>query len=337
VSQRRMVGDLNQALLDLADADERLYFLGEDIGDPYGGAFKVTRGLSTRHPDRVLSTPISEGAIVGVAGGLALRGNRVIVEVMFGDFIGLCFDSILNFVSKSVTMYGQRLDMPVVVRCPVGGRRGYGPTHSQNLQKHLVGIPNLTLFEMSPFHDNRAVFETMLALREPCVFFEEKSLYTEPPYTGGRVDDLLRYDYLDPQLVWARTFVDGIEHPDCVLIAPGGLTGRALAAMRAALLTHEVVSQLLTPSRLYPLDMASVLPLVYDAGVVCVAEDGVDGGTWGREIAGLLYERAWGRLRAPIRLVHPERAVIPAARHLEDAFSVTKQMIHDALVECVRG
>jgi len=337
MSPARMSGDLNQALLDIADADERLYFLGEDIADPYGGAFKVSRGLSTRHPGRVLSTPISEGAIVGVAGGLALRGNRVVLEIMFGDFIGLCFDPLFNFVSKSVSMYGQHIEMPIVVRCPVGGQRGYGPTHSQNPQKHLVGIPHLSLFEMSPFHDNRSAFETMLALREPCVFFEDKGLYAHTRYSGGRIDDVLRYDYVDPGRNWARTFIDGLSGPDCVLIAPGGLTARAVAAMRAAMLEREVVSQLLTPARLYPLDVEPVLPLVRDAGTVCVAEDGVAGGNWGREIAGLLYESAWGHLRGPVRLIHPACGVIPAARHLETEFSVTAETIRDALVRSVRA
>src|SRR5262249_31058390 len=152
-------------------------------------------------PDRVLSTPISEGAIVGVASGLALRGNRVIAEVMFGDFVGLCFDQLVNFATKSVTMYGTRLAVPLVVRCPVGGGRGYGPTHSQNLAKHFVGVPNLSLFELSPFHDNRSVFDRMLALGEPCMFFEDKGLYAERMHTAGVVDDIFRYEFVGSHAV----------------------------------------------------------------------------------------------------------------------------------------
>jgi pyruvate/2-oxoglutarate/acetoin dehydrogenase E1 component len=332
VSAQRVVHNLNAALHGLADADERLYMLGEDIGDPYGGAFKVTQGLSTRHPDRVLSTPISEGAIVGVAAGLALCGNPVIAEIMFGDFIGLCFDQLVNFASKSVTMYGQRVDLPLVVRCPVGGQRGYGPTHSQNLQKHLMGVPSLSLFEMTPFHDNRMVFERMLALGEPCVYFEDKVLYTTPMLETAAIDDLFSRDFLGPAQDCARVLAAEQAPPDCIVIAPGGLVPRALPAMRSALLEHDVLCHLVVPSRLYPVDVDPFLPLVRAAGRACVLEDGVAGGTWGREVAGLLYERAWGDLRAPVRLVHPECAVIPAARHLEEEFTVTSHRIHDALI-----
>lgn len=329
---RRVVSDLNSALLELADSDEQLYLLGEDINDPYGGAFKVTRGLSTRHADRVLSTPISEAAIVGVASGLALRGNRVIVEIMFGDFAGLCFDQLVNFTAKSVTMYGQRVEMPVVVRCPVGGQRGYGPTHSQNLQKHFIGVPNLRLFEMTPFHSNRAVLGRMLALGEPCLFFEDKGLYPSPMYEDGRIDDLFSYDFLDARGNCARVVAGEPTRPDCLIIAPGGFVPRVLPAMRRALLEQDLLSHLTVPSQLYPVDTRPLLTQALEADRICVLEDGVAGGTWGREVAGLLHEQAWGRLRAPIRLIHPECGVIPAARHLEDEFAVTTAKIYDALI-----
>src|SRR3954447_13535215 len=133
-SQPRIVEELNTALHRVM-ADTGAYLLGEDIADPYGGAFRATQGLSTAFPQRVLSTPISENAIFGVAAGLALSGETVIVEVMFGDFLALAFDQILNFITKSVSMYGRHTPMRVVVRCPVGGGRGYGPTHSQSMQK----------------------------------------------------------------------------------------------------------------------------------------------------------------------------------------------------------
>lgn len=329
MTAQRVVANLNCALLELADADDHLFMLGEDISDPYGGAFKVTKGLSTRQPGRVLNTPISESAIVGVASGLALRGNRVIVEIMFGDFLGLCFDQLVNFAAKSVTMYGQRVNVPIVIRCPVGGQRGYGPTHSQNLQKHFIGVPNLSLFEMSPFHQNREVLDRMLELREPCVFFEDKGLYGAPMYSDGIVDDLFGYDFLDRDRNYARAFPGDLVNPSCVVIAPGGLVPRALKAMRTVLLQQDVLCQLIVPSKLYPVDVAPILPLVAAAGRVCVLEDGVAGGTWGREVAGLLYEHAWNQLRAPVRVVSPDCAVIPAARHLEDQFAVTSARIHD--------
>ena len=106
--------------------DDSVFVLGEDILDPYGGAFKVTKGLSTVFPDRVLTTPISEAAITGFSTGLAIRGYKPILEIMFGDFITLCTDQIINGASKFKWMYGDKFSVPLVIRTPMGGRRGYG-------------------------------------------------------------------------------------------------------------------------------------------------------------------------------------------------------------------
>lgn len=122
--RQRVAENLNSALHHLLGAHPGTYLIGEDVADPYGGAFKVTRGLSDRFPDRVLSSPLSEGGIAGVGAGLALAGNRSVVEMMFSDFAALAFDPLLNFAAKSVSMYGRRVPMSMVVRCPTGGNRG---------------------------------------------------------------------------------------------------------------------------------------------------------------------------------------------------------------------
>ena len=127
----RAMGDALRAVL---NEDDRVILLGEDLVDPYGGAFKVTRGLSTEFPGRVRSTPISEGGIIGLSAGLALSGYRPIAEIMFGDFITLCFDQIVNHIAKYEAMYNGKATCPVIIRTPSGGGRGYGPTHSQSLR-----------------------------------------------------------------------------------------------------------------------------------------------------------------------------------------------------------
>src|SRR2546423_2530616 len=129
---------LNQALAHLLRTDERTYLVGEDIVDPYGGAFRVTAGLSTEFPDRVWRSPVSEAALLAMANGMALAGLVPIVEVMFGDFIGLAFDQIVNHAAKFARLYGQGVDCTLVLRVPVGAGRGYGATHSQCLEKHLL-------------------------------------------------------------------------------------------------------------------------------------------------------------------------------------------------------
>lgn len=330
----RVVENLNLALHGVLADDPAVHLLGEDVLDPYGGAFKVTKGLSSRFPDRVLTTPLSEGGIVGVAAGLALAGDKAIVEMMFADFAALAFDQIVNFLSKSVSMYGRPVPMPVVVRCPHGGRRGYGPTHSQSPHKHFLGVPGLALYEITPFHDNRGLLDALLARGEPAMLFEDKVLYTRQMYENGTVDELVRYDSIGPGI--ARAFIDDPDTPGPVLIAPGGLAHRAIAAMRALLVEDELSTVLLVPTRLYPLDVEPMLETLRDATAIVVAEDGTAGGTWGAEVAAQVHARLWGELRRPVRLVHAPASVIPTAPHLEREVLVQDATIRRAVLEALR-
>ncbi|MGH3380457.1 MAG: alpha-ketoacid dehydrogenase subunit beta [Actinoallomurus sp.] len=331
----RVAENLNRALRTAFDADPGLYLLGEDVLDPYGGAFKVTKGLSGRYPDRVITTPISEGALVGVANGLALCGHRAIVEIMFSDFVTLAFDQIVNFAAKSVSMYGRPVPMPVVVRCPTGGQRGYGPTHSQSLQKHFIGVPNLSVHEISPFHDNTALLAGLLDRGEPAVLFEDKVLYGQPMYGDGVVDDLIGFDLPHGALGAARAGIKDLDHHDCVIIATGGVARRALTAARSLFIEDEISCEVLVPTRLYPFDVEPLLPLLDKADLVCVVEDSTAGGTWGSEIAGDIYSGLWGRLRHPVLLCSAAGSIVPTAAHLERRVLPQAADIHRAIVEAL--
>ncbi len=326
----RVAENLNAALHGLMRRTPDLYLLGEDVADPYGGAFKITRGLSSSFPERVLTTPISENAITGVAAGLALAGDGAIAEIMFGDFATLAFDQLVNFAAKSVSMYGDRVPMRMVVRCPVGGGRGYGPTHSQSLQKHFLGVPGLALYEVSPFRDNAGVFAEMLARQEPCVLFEDKVLYTRP------MDQVRAPFVLRPPdgSGTARVSLGGGSggDPDCVVIATGGTAHRALDAMRTLLLEEEIECTLLVPSRLYPFEVD--LPPTRQ---VFVVEEGTAGGTWGAEVAHVIHQRHWDRLARPVTLVHSADSVIPTAPHLEREVLVGASTIHRVIRETLSG
>ena len=153
--------------------------MGEDIRSPYGGAFKATRRLSDSFPDRVINTPISEAGIVGVANGLALGGRRPVVEIMFGDFLGLCFDQILNHAAKFHGMYNRHVKNPLVIRTPMGGGRGYGPTHSQNIEKHFAGIPGVRVLVLHGRTRIEAMYQALRRCRTPVLVIENKLLYRE--------------------------------------------------------------------------------------------------------------------------------------------------------------
>jgi pyruvate/2-oxoglutarate/acetoin dehydrogenase E1 component len=335
--RERVADNLNRALHRLFEDDPRVYLLGEDVLDPYGGAFKISKQLSTKHPDRVIGTPLSESGIVGVANGLALCGDKAIVEFMFGDFITLGFDQILNFAAKSVSMYGRRLPMHLLIRCPVGGNRRYGPTHSQCLQKHFIGIPHLALFELSPFHDNETLLPRLLAHAEPTILFEDKVLYTRPMCRDGVVDDLFRVDFLDREHNYARVFIDDPDRYDCLVIAPGGLTDRVSAAARELFVQLELTCQIIVPSRLYPFDLEPLIPVLRRSKTICVVEDGPAGGTWGSEVAQRIYEALWGDLKGPVLLVSSQDSIIPTAAHLEAQVLVQSKTIYRAIREAARA
>jgi pyruvate/2-oxoglutarate/acetoin dehydrogenase E1 component len=332
----RLIDDLNGALHQLLKEDDRLYVLGEDIADPYGGAFKATRGLSTCFPDRVISTPISEQGIMGIANGLALCGNSVVVELMFSDFVALAFDQIVNFASKAVGMYGERIPVSVVIRCPSGGYRGYGPTHSQSLQKHFLGVPNVQMFEMTPYHPIEPLFRHMLEQRRPCLFFEEKTLYPAR-LEDGSTSGHMTVDYVGSSPGTARLSFGDPSESDCVLIAPGGMAGMAVRAAEQLLLRYERMVTVLVPARLYPLDIDTFAQAAQECGVACIVEQSTAGATWGAMVAEQLYARLLGVLRRPIGLLNSADSVIPTAMHLEREVLVQESWIAQTLKELTDG
>jgi len=161
----------------------------------------VTKGLSSRFPDRVISMPISEASIVGFATGTAMRGSPTIAEIMFGDFMSLTMDQLLNPASKMEWMYNGTVRVPLIVRTPMGGGRGYGPTHSQSLEKHFCGIPGLSVFAIHEYTAPSELLFRAYRLRQPCLLIENKLLY--------------------PRLVKAPDCLPKYESPDILLVSYG--------------------------------------------------------------------------------------------------------------------
>ena len=180
---------LNRALDRILAEDDRADLLGEDILDPYGGAFKVTAGLSARYPERVRSTPVSEAGIIGMSIGMALAGLHPIVEIMFADFLTLGFDQIFNHATKFPYMYNGAVSCPVVVRTPTGGGRGYGPTHSQCPEKYFLGMPGLTVVAANHHTDPYPIIKQLQNESGPSLLIEHKGLYAQPMWTGEGLEE----------------------------------------------------------------------------------------------------------------------------------------------------
>jgi pyruvate/2-oxoglutarate/acetoin dehydrogenase E1 component len=296
-------------------ADPSVVVLGEDVRDPYGGAFRVTRGLSTEFPDRVLNTPISEAGSVALGVGMALRGLKPVVEMMFGDFVALAADQLVNHAAKFAWMYNGAARVPLVVRLPVGGRRGYGPTHSQSLERLFWGVPGLRVVAPTPRHDVIALTETAIDDPNPVVFVEGKLLY--PVEVGATSED---FDVWATRAAYPTAILDNAagETPDVTVVTYGPMLPFVEEAMAELFETDEVTCQIVAPSEIAPLDVTQIGDSVVRTGRLVVAEEGPLTGGWGAEVVARVAERWGDRLAArPVRVAGRDLPV-PTSRPLED-------------------
>jgi len=323
---------LNSALHHAMQTDERVYVLGEDILDPYGGAFKVTRGLSTKFPERVLTTPISEAAIVGVASGMALRGLRPVAEIMFGDFVTLIADQVINHAAKFRWMYNDQVRVPIVVRAPMGGRRGYGPTHSQSLEKLFLGVPGLKVVAPNTLGDPGQLLEAAIADDDPVLFVEHKLLYPRPLLEQGQ-DDLADFSITQsgaPFTNYVLRFT--FSHTSHLTIATYGYNFElARAAALDLLMEHEIFAELVVFSQLNPFDLTSLFESLTRTHRLLTVEEGTLTLGWGAEIAARAAEAGIDSLR--VRRVAALDLPIANARTLEEAILPSQEMIVKAALE----
>ena len=310
----RVLTALNRCFATLMERHPEMVMLGEDILSPYGGAFKVTKGLSEAHPDRVFNTPISEAAIVGIGTGLGLTEFRPIVEIMFGDFVGLAFDQIVNHAAKFRQMYNGQASANVIVRTPMGGGRGYGPTHSQTLDHHFLGVPGLRVLALSAFVDPARLYEPLLETATgPTLVIENKLLYGS--YLAASVPRGWRLMHSTEPFPTAWLAPE-CEHVDVTLFGYGGTGELLLEASQTLFDQHDIVAQVLCVSQIYPFDVEPLLGPLAAAGRLLVVEEGQGFSGFGAELVSQLAER--GRLDGlAVRRLHPPAHCIPSSGPLE--------------------
>jgi pyruvate/2-oxoglutarate/acetoin dehydrogenase E1 component len=309
--------------------------IGEDLLDPYGGAFKVSRGLSTRFPDRVLATPISEAAIIGLGTGLSLRGMRPIVEIMFGDFLALGVDQILNHLAKFSWMYNGQVETPLVVRTAVGGHRGYGPTHSQSIEKMFLGVPQLVVVGVSLRHDPGELLRRAVEDRRPVLFLEQKILYAKrleakPPAGLVFAPHASEVGALYPTGTWRPQQTKA----DVTVVTYGAMTSIVEQAMARAFEDDELVCEYVVPSQLAPLRLAPILDSVARTGRLLVVEEGTTPWGFGAEVVAATVE-ALGAAGLRARRVGAHHLPIPNARPAEAAVLPDVDRVVDALCALV--
>jgi pyruvate/2-oxoglutarate/acetoin dehydrogenase E1 component len=316
-----VLDSLNQGLRDALTADERVLLLGEDLLDPYGGAFKVTRGLSNTFPGRVLTTPISEAGIVGVASGLALRGLRPVVEIMFGDFMALAADQVINHLAKFRYMYNDQVRVPVVIRTPMGGRRGYGPTHSQTLEKLFLGVPGLSVLAPCAVSDpGKLLCLAILETENPVLFVENKLLYLLPVQDEASLSE---FEFRpssskgegDMREAYALV-LKGAPKPTLTLAAYGYMAELARQAALQLAYEHEIFTELIVPIRLTPVNFDPILASLQSTRRLLAIEEGSFTLGWGAEMLARAAECLGPRLQAARRLAGSDHPV-PASGPLE--------------------
>ncbi len=290
-SDMRQVDLLNRFFASLLERDRSALLLGEDILAPYGGAFKVMKELSTRYPDQVRTTPISEQAITGISNGLALGGMKPYLEIMFGDFITLCLDQIINHASKFHHMYNRQVFCPIVIRTPMGGGRGYGPTHSQTLDKFLIGIDNVTVVALNLLIDPADIYEQVHAEEHPVIVIENKLDYgrkfSRPPLKNYRIEK-------SSQLFPLTRMRPLRSRPTATIVTYGAPVTMIVDTLSELILEYDILPELLVVSRIHPLDeetLRIITDSVEESGVLVVVEEGSAFAGFGSEVIATVHGR----------------------------------------------
>ena len=313
VINKRQVELLNSFFREAIVSDERTVFLGEDILSPYGGAFKVTKELSFLRPGRVFSTPISEAAITGISNGLALNGFKPFAEIMFGDFMTLAFDQIVNHASKFHHMFNKKVNCPVVIRTPMGGRRGYGPTHSQTLDKFLVGIDNIKTVALNTFLDPAIVYRSVLQQRHPVIVLENKTDYGKKIAQHNLKNFVSEYN--DDAFPTVR-IRPAVSVPTLTIVAYGGMADMVAALLDQVFLETDHKPELIVPSLISQLPLDLVAASVQLTGRLLVIEEGSAFAGVGAELIAAVVEKTDRKIRAKRISAYP--VPIPSVKSLEN-------------------
>jgi 2-oxoisovalerate dehydrogenase E1 component beta subunit len=306
------------AMLEEMERDERVFILGEDVGI-YGGAFRVTAGFLEKFGEgRVIDTPVSETAIVGAAIGASLMGMRPIAEMQFIDFIGCCFNQLVNYAAKSRFRWGG--GVPIVVRGPCGGGVHGGPFHSQNPEAFFMNVPGLKIVAPGTVADAKGLMTAAIRDPDPVIYLEHKFLYRR-----------IKEDVPDGELVVpigkARLARPG---KDVSIVTYAAMLHVALEAAEAAA-REGVDVEVLDLRTLLPLDEEAILATAAKTGKVIVLHEATRTGGPGGEIAALISERAFEYLDAPVIRMAPPDTPVPYSPPLEEYFLPNAEKVGNAI------
>jgi pyruvate dehydrogenase E1 component beta subunit len=319
---------INEALIEEMERDERVFIFGEDICVGYGGGgmFGATREILERFgEDRIIDTPLSEVAIAGAALGAALVGLRPIAEIMFGDFIAIIMDQLVNNVAKMRWVLNDEVDVPIVYRTSYGAGIGAGFHHSQSFEAWLAHVPGLKVAMPSDPADAKGMLKAAIRDNDPVMFMEHKLLYKR---LSGPVPE---EEYLIPL---GR---GEVKRPgkDVTIIATGAMVRRSLEAAEQ-LEQSKVSVEVIDPRTIQPLDEEVILQSVKKTGRAVVVHEAPVFGGFGGEIAALLADKAIDYLDGPVKRVGAVFTPIPNWIKMEEFYLPNVEKIIEAVHEVIR-
>jgi pyruvate dehydrogenase E1 component beta subunit len=298
-------GAIIEALAEEMRRDPNVVLIGEDIGKA-GGVFKQTQGLFAEFgASRVIDTPISESGAFGMAVGAAMSGLRPVFEIMFGDFITLTLDQLINQASKISYMSGGAMSVPLVLRTTMGTGANLGPQHSQSLYAMVCHVPGLKIVVPATAEDAKGLYKAAIRDPNPVLIFEDRMLYGLQGEVGGE-------DHLAP-IGAARVARPGT---DVTIVAIGRMVQHALEAARS-LAAEGIDAEVVDPRSLVPLDTETALGSLRKTNRALVVDGGVRQYGAGAEIAATLSEKGFDWLDAPVMRLCAENVPIPISRTLE--------------------
>ena len=308
---------LREALREEMKKDKNVLLIGEDVGIGYGGVFGVSSGLLNEFgPKQIIDTPIAENTILGCGMGAALLGMKPVVEIMFADFVAVCFDGIFNTASKMKFVSGDQYGMNIVVRLPGGSGGGTGPNHSQCMESIFMSIPGLKIVVPSNAYDAKGLLKTSINYGEPVMFFEHKKLYK------------LKSEV--PEEEYTIPFGKGKivrEGKDLTIVAISYMVKVAEEASSELKNKYGVDIEIIDPRTLVPLDIDMIAKSIKKTSRLVILEEGPLTGGVGSEISAIISEKFIDSLDYPIKRIAAKDIPIPMSPLLEESVIPNKESV----------
>ncbi len=308
---------INEALSQEMARDEKVIVIGLDVAggrgtqgvmDAWGGVLGVTKGLYAKYGDRVMDTPISESAYIGSAVGAAACGMRPVVEMMFADFLGVCFDQLMNQAAKFRYMFGGTAETPVVCRMMYGGGFRGAAQHSQCLYSIFAHIPGLKVVLPSTPAEAKGLLIQSIRDNDPVIFMEHKALYA---MKGEVPEESYTIPFGQANIVR--------EGKDVTIVALGRMVHMASQAA-ASLAKAGIECEVIDPRTISPLDTATIIKSVEKTGRLVVVDESHPRASMAGDISSVVAQEAFGSLKGPIKLVTAPHTPVPFSDVLEDLY-----------------